>query len=273
MSPARIFWTITAVLVIVVALLFFPIDSFETYGIPCAMGLGVLVGVLSYLAIAKVKNFSELYTAMYDKEAKSNTFVNVVITFVIMVVASILFYQLISHHIEDLLKTEGVYTQATIEGQQKEFTRRRGSTYSTYTIKIAYNDKQSGKSYHVNGKIPKDIYQNLYQGQEIEVLYLPKHPSIFRLMIGDNITRYKQQQNRKMHLQDLDKLFGYSSSDEVLKKLREISPTWQEDLFEAGDDTIIEDGIAFYNQQLQESFLISPHGMAIYQSTIDYDFL
>ena len=67
-------------------------------------------------------------------------------------------------------------------------------------------------------------------------------------MIGDNITRYKQQQNRKMHLQDLDKLFGYSSSDEVLKKLREISPTWQEDLFEAGDDTIIEDGIAFYNQ-------------------------
>ena len=147
------------------------------------------------------------------------------------------------------------------------------STYSTYTIKIAYNDKQSGKSYNVNGKIPKDIYQNLYQGQEIEVLYLPKHPSIFRLMIGDNITRYKQQQNRKMHLQDLDKLFGYSSSDEVLKKLREISPTWQEDLFEAGDDTIIEDGIAFYNQQLQESFLISPHGMAIYQSTIDYDFL
>ena len=52
MSPARIFWTITAVLVIVVALLFFPIDSFETYGIPCAMGLGALVGVLSYLAIA-----------------------------------------------------------------------------------------------------------------------------------------------------------------------------------------------------------------------------
>ena len=273
MLPARIFWTITAVLIIVVALLFFPIDSFETYGIPCAMGLGALVGVLSYLAIAKVKNFSELYTAMYDKEAKSNNFANVVITFVIMVVASFLFYQLISHRIEHLLKTEGVYTQATIQGQQKESTRRRGSTYSTYNIKIAYNDIQSGKSYKVNGKIPKNIYQNLYQGQEIEVLYLPKHPSIFRLMIGDNITRYKQQQNRKMHLQDLDKLFGYSSSDEVLKKLREISPTWQEDLFEAGDDTIIEDGIAFYNQQLQESFLISPHGMAIYQSTIDYDFL
>ena len=169
----------------------FPIDSFETYGIPCAIALGISVGVLSYLAMAKVKNFSELYTAMYDKEAKSNNFINVAITYAIMVGASILFYQLISHRIENLLKAEGVYTQATIEERQKDTSRRRGSTYTTYTIRIAYNDKQSGQSYKVNGKIAKDVYENLYQGQEIEVLYLPKHPSIFRLMTKDNITRYK----------------------------------------------------------------------------------
>jgi len=191
MPSIRIFWTITAVSVMALALVFFPIDSFETYGIPCAIALGISVGVLSYLAMAKVKNFSELYTAMYDKEAKSNNFINVAITYAIMVGASILFYQLISHRIENLLKTEGVYTQATIEERQKDTSRRRGSTYTTCTIRIVYNDKQSGQSYKVNGKIAKDVYENLYQGQEIEVLYLPKHPSIFRLMTEDNIARYK----------------------------------------------------------------------------------
>ena len=191
MPSIRIFWTITAVSVMALALMFFPIDSFETYGIPCAIALGISVGVLSYLAMAKVKNFSELYTAMYDKEAKSNNFINVAITYAIMVGASILFYQLISHRIENLLKTEGVYTQATIEERQKDTSRRRGSTYTIHIIRIAYNDKQSGQSYKVNGKIAKDVYENLYQGQEIEVLYLPKHPSIFRLMTKDNITRYK----------------------------------------------------------------------------------
>ena len=191
MPSIRIFWTITAVSVMALALVFFPIDSFETYGIPCAIALGISVGVLSYLAMAKVKNFSELYTAICDKEAKSNNFINAAITYAIIVGSSILFYQLISHRIENLLKTEGVYTQATIEERQKDTSRRRGSTYTTYTIRIAYNDEQSGQSYKVNGKIAKDIYENLYQGQEIEVLYLPKHPSIFRLMTGDNITRYK----------------------------------------------------------------------------------
>ena len=191
MPSIRIFWTITAVSVMALALVFFPIDSFETYGIPCAIALGISVGVLSYLAIPKVKNFSELYTAMYDKEAKSNNFINVAITYAIMVGASILFYQLISHRIENLLKTEGVYTQATIEERQKDTSRRRGSTYTIHIIRIAYNDKQSGQSYKVNGKIAKEVYENLYQGQEIEVLYLPKHPSIFRLMTGDNIARYK----------------------------------------------------------------------------------
>ena len=191
MPSIRIFWTITAVSVMALALVFFPIDSFETYGIPCAIALGISVGVLSYLAIAKVKNFSELYTAMYDKEAKSNNFISVAITYAIMVGSSILFYQFISHRIENLLKAEGVYTQATIEERQKDTSRRRGSIYTTYTIRIAYNDKQSGQSYKVNGKIAKEVYENLYQGQEIEVLYLPKHPSIFRLMTEDNITRYK----------------------------------------------------------------------------------
>lgn len=191
MPSIRIFWTITAVSVMALALVFFPIDSFETYGIPCAIALGISVGVLSYLAMAKVKNFSELYTAICDKEAKSNNFINVAITYAIMVGASILFYQLISHRIENLLKTEGVYTQATIEERQKDTSRRRGSTYTIHIIRIAYNDKQSGQSYKVNGKIAKEVYENLYQGQEIEVLYLPKHPSIFRLMTGDNIARYK----------------------------------------------------------------------------------
>ena len=52
MPSIRIFWTITAVSVMALALVFFPIDSFETYGIPCAIALGISVGVLSYLAMA-----------------------------------------------------------------------------------------------------------------------------------------------------------------------------------------------------------------------------
>ena len=83
MPSIRIFWTITAVSVMALALVFFPIDSFETYGIPCAIALGISVGVLSYLAMAKVKNFSELYTAICDKEAKSNNFINAAITYAI----------------------------------------------------------------------------------------------------------------------------------------------------------------------------------------------
>ena len=123
MPSIRIFGTITAVSVMALALVFFPIDSFETYGIPCAIALGISVGVLSYLAMAKVKNFSELYTAMYDKEAKSNNFINVAITYGIMVGASILFYQLISHRIENLLKAEGVQHSFT-ESSRDEYLRR-----------------------------------------------------------------------------------------------------------------------------------------------------
>ena len=55
MPSIRIFWTITAVSVMALALVFFPIDSFETYGIPCAIALGISVGFFPIWLWPKLK--------------------------------------------------------------------------------------------------------------------------------------------------------------------------------------------------------------------------
>ena len=113
----------------------------------------------------------------------------------------------------------------------------------------------------------------IYKVQRLRVLNLPKHPTVFRLMAGENIERYQERQNRKLQLQDLNTLFATSPA-EVLEALKRISPTWEvaaED--ELPDRPLVIEGHLFKNDQLQESLLISSHGIALYEGGYTYDFI
>ena len=273
MSRTRLFWIIAALLTIAAAVVFFPIEAFEKGGIYYALLMGVLIGLLSFLAIAEITTFSALRTAMLDKEAPTNTPMNAFIPVMVLIVAGFVIYQLINYRIDYLLKTEGLYAEATIEQGQQELIKRIGSTSENYKVQVSFADAKTAKQYTFSTAVSKELFSMIYKGQRLRVLYLPKQPTIFRLMAGENIERYQERQNRKLRLQDLNTLFATSPA-EVLEALKRISPTWEvaaED--KLPDRPLVIEGHLFKNDQLQESLLISSHGIALYEGGYTYDFI
>lgn len=273
MSRTRLFWIIAALLTVAAAVVFFPIEAFEKGGIYYALLMGALIGLLSFLAIAEITTFSALRTAMLDKEAPTNTPMNAFIPVMVLIVAGFVIYQLINYRIDYLLKTEGLYAEATIEQGQQELIKRIGSTSENYKVQVSFADAKTAKQYTFSTAVPKELFSMIYKGQRLRVLYLPKQPTVFRLMAGKNIERYQERQNRKLQLQDLNTLFATSPA-EVLEALKRISPTWEvaaED--ELPDRPLVIEGHLFKNDQLQESLLISSHGIALYEGGYTYDFI
>jgi len=273
MSRTRLFWIIASLLTVAAAVVFFPIEAFEKGGIYYALLIGVLIGLLSFLAIAEITTFSALRTAMLDKEAPTNTPMNAFIPVMVLIVAGFVIYQLINYRIDYLLKTEGLYAEATIEQGQRETIKRIGSTSENYKVQVSFADPKTAKQYTFSTAVPKELFSMIYKGQRLRVLYLPKQPTVFRLMAGENIERYQERQNRKLQLQDLNTLFATSPA-EVLEALKRISPTWEvatED--ELPDRPLVIEGHLFKNDQLQESLLISSHGIALYEGGYTYDFI
>ena len=273
MSRTRLFWIIASLLTVAAAVVFFPIEAFEKGGIYYALLMGVLIGLLSFLAIAEITTFSALRTAMLDKEAPTNTPMNAFIPVMVLIVAGFVIYQLINYRIDYLLKTEGLYAEATIEQGQRETIKRIGSTSENYKVQVSFADAKTAKQYTFSTAVPKELFSMIYKGQRLRVLYLPKQPTVFRLMAGENIERYQERQNRKLQLQDLNTLFATSPA-EVLEALKHISPTWEvaaED--ELPDRPLVIEGHLFKNDQLQESLLISSHGIALYEGGYTYDFI
>ena len=273
MSRTRLFWIIAALLTVAAAVVFFPIEAFEKRGIYYALLMGVLIGLLSFLAIAEITTFSALRTAMLDKEAPTNTPMNAFIPVMVLIVAGFVIYQLINYRIDYLLKTEGLYAEATIEQGQRETIKRIGSTSENYKVQVSFADAKTAKQYTFSTAVSKELFSMIYKGQRLRVLYLPKQPTVFRLMAGENIERYQERQNRKLQLQDLNTLF-VTSPAEVLEALKRISPTWEvaaED--ELSDRPLVIEGHLFKNDQLQESLLISSHGIALYEGGYTYDFI
>ena len=273
MSRTRLFWIIASLLTVAAAVVFFPIEAFEKGGIYYALLMGVLIGLLSFLAIAEITTFSALRTAMLDKEAPTNTPMNAFIPVMVLIVAGFVIYQLINYRIDYLLKTEGLYAEATIEQGQRETIKRIGSTSENYKVQVSFADAKTAKQYTFSTAVPKELFSMIYKGQNLKVLYLPKQPTVFRLMAGENIERYQERQNQKLQLQDLNTLFATSPA-EVLEALRRISPTWEvaaED--ELPDRPLVIEGHLFKNDQLQESLLISSHGIALYEGSYTYDFI
>lgn len=273
MSRTRLFWIIASLLTVAAAVVFFPIEAFEKGGIYYALLMGVLIGLLSFLAIAEITTFSALRTAMLDKEAPTNTPMNAFIPVMVLIVAGFVIYQLINYRIDYLLKTEGLYAEATIEQGQQELIKRIGSTSENYKVQVSFADAKTAKQYTFSTAVSKELFSMIYKGQRLRVLYLPKQPTVFRLMAGKNIERYQDRQNRKLQLQDLNTLFATSPA-EVLEALKRISPTWEvaaED--ELPDRPLVIEGHLFKNDQLQEYLLISSHGIALYESGYTYDFI
>ena len=273
MSRTRLFWIIASLLTVAAAVVFFPIEAFEKKGIYYALLMGVLIGLLSFLAIAEITTFSALRTAMLDKEAPTNTPMNAFIPVMVLIIAGFVIYQLINYRIDYLLKTEGLYAEATIEQGQRETIKRIGSTSENYKVQVSFADAKTAKQYTFSTAVPKELFSMIYKGQRLKVLYLPKQPTVFRLMAGENIERYQERQNRKLQLQDLNTLFATSPA-EVLEALKRISPTWEVAAeVELPDRPLVIEGHLFKNDQLQESLLISSHGIALYEGSYTYDFI
>lgn len=273
MSRTRLFWIIASLLTVAAAVVFFPIEAFEKRGIYYALLMGVLIGLLSFLAIAEITTFSALRKAMLDKEAPTNTPMNAFIPVMVLIVAGFVIYQLINYRIDYLLKTEGLYAEATIEQGQRETIKRIGSTSENYKVQVSFADAKTAKQYTFSTAVPKELFSMIYKGQRLKVLYLPKQPTVFRLMAGENIERYQERQNRKLQLQDLNTLFATSPA-EVLEALKRISPTWEVAAeVELPDRPLVIEGHLFKNDQLQESLLISSHGIALYEGGYTYDFI
>mgnify|MGYP000889156975 FL=1 len=92
----------------------------------------------------------------------------------------------ISLRIDTALKEKGVIAVATISGGEHTTTKSlKRSTENSYSVDYSFTT-EDGEKVEGSESVSSSEYNSLAVGSGIEVIYLPGHPSVMRLLISDS---------------------------------------------------------------------------------------
>ncbi|WP_431242616.1 hypothetical protein ACQ9BO_22895 [Flavobacterium sp. P21] len=89
-------------------------------------------------------------------------------------------------------------------------------------------------------------------GLEVEIIYLPQNPQIFRVLVDDeSIKNFKNISNRSLEFKDLEKFITVKDATNLEKSLKQISGGWKPQESEIG-------GFGFINNLKKELVFVHP---------------
>jgi hypothetical protein len=241
-------WYVIACLFLI-AFLFTPVGLYNTLGFFLSIFEGLVCCFFVFLGIVKIKRLEDIYdlnSVSYPNLNKPETKFALVLALIISVV---IISSICSERIESKLIKHGVVTQATIEDGLK----RTYDSNISYKIKLTF--KVDDNQIYVEDKVSDEIYNNLGRGQVVDIIYLPKHPKIVRILVGnENIKKYLHISNSYLIFNDLEELI-VMNSDSIKSFLNKKSYKWVKAIG-LGDTMFVNENKREMVQVLKNSSLV-----------------
>ena len=148
------------------------------------------------------------------------------------------------------LKQFGETVPATIvDGYYKS-----SSKSSSYKLTISYYTKK-GKLVRTQKEVSSEQYKAASKGQHVEVIYSTQHPSLVKILLGDEMIReFTGISSRNINLTDMSKILDLPG-DSILPALNKISYRWS---IAAGDTG------SYVNEHKDIYFTATPHESVTY---------
>ena len=251
-------WYIVALIILVLTFSLFPETDYNSLGWSIGVISSLLVAFFVFLGITKTDSISELF--YYDAEDPNlNSATNFLIPIAVFIFGSIFININFSKRLEEKIKKEGVIAQATIDSGFAETTQSSNSRYTDHTLALTLTTDDNVEHKLIAEDISEEAYSKVGVGLDVEIIYLPKNPQIFRVIIdNESVKKYKHISNRDIEFKDLEKLIALKEPGKLEKELNKLSSGWQPHQ----SDT---PGISFVNLLKKEAiFLNTTNGILMY---------
>jgi hypothetical protein len=251
-------WYFVALVILVLPFFLFPETDYNSLGWSIGVVTSLLVAFFVFLGITKTDAISELFYFDPD-DPNVNSAISFLIPIAIFIFGSIFININFSNRLEDKIKKEGVIAQATIDSGFSETTQSSRSSYTDHTLALTLTTDDNVEHKLIAEDISAEAYSKVGVGLDVEIIYLPKNPQIFRVIIDDeSVKKYKHISNRDIEFKDLEKLIALKEPAKLEKELNKLSSGWQS---HQSDNP----GISFVNLLKKEAiFLNTTDGVLMY---------
>lgn len=220
-------WYFVAVVILVLPFFLFPETDYNSLGWSIGVLTSLLVAFFVFLGITKTDSISELFYFDAD-DPNVNSATNFLIPIAIFIFGSIFININFSKRLEEKIKKEGVIAQATIDSGFSETTQSSRSSYTDHTLALTLTTDDNVEHKLIAEDISAEAYSKVGVGLDVEIIYLPKNPQIFRVIIDDeSVKKYKHISNRDIEFKDLEKLIALKEPGKLEKELNKLSSGWQ----------------------------------------------
>ena len=227
MNIKNLKWYFVALIILVLPFFLFPETDYNSLGWSIGVVTSLLVAFFVFLGITKTDSISELFYFDAD-DPNVNSATNFLIPIAIFIFGSIFININFSKRLEEKIKKEGVIAQATIDSGFSETTQSSRSSYTDHTLALTLTTDDNVEHKLIAEDISAEAYSKVGVGLDVEIIYLPKNPQIFRVIIDDeSVKKYKHISNRDIEFKDLEKLIVLKEPGKLEKELNKLSSGWQ----------------------------------------------
>lgn len=244
----RLTWGVLLLLTFLIFYTWMPTDMYLAMPILLSIIGGIICFFFMVQIFADFRDLDEVKE--WDRHPKqwyhNMAFVCIPIGIVLMVVFGMHYNKLENEE----LKQFGERVPATIvDGYYK-----KSSKSSTYKLTVSYYTKK-GKHVRTQQEVSSTQYDNASKGQHVEVIYSTKHPSLMKILLGDDmVEELTGIKSRKLTLNDMTKILEMPG-DSILPALNKISYRWT-----MSDD----DSSTYVNESKKVFFSAQPHSRVTY---------
>lgn len=215
----RIIWGVLLLLTFLTFYSWMPTDMYVSMPTMLAIIGGILCFVFMVQLFANFTDMEEI--TEWDRHPKQwyhkMAFVCIPANIALMVVFGMHYTKLEN----DELREFGETVPATIvDGYYK-----KSSKSSTYALTVSYYTKK-GKHVRRQKEVDREQYDDASKGQHVEVIYSTKHPSLMKILLGDEMVEdLLGIRSRKLTLADMTQILEMPG-DSILPALNRISYRW-----------------------------------------------
>ncbi|KAF2509323.1 alanine:cation symporter family protein [Flavobacterium zhairuonense] len=264
MNFSNLKWYLFAVITVFLCFYLIPETQYNSSGWAIGIVTSLLVAFFIFLGIAGISSLSELSYFNSENPNAGNPLMYIV-PIATFLFGSIIINSNFSARLEKKIKKEGVFGTATIDSGFSETTESsRSGSHTEYTLSLTFTSADN-KVNKVVTDISSEAYRKVGVGLEVEIIYLPQNPQIFRVLVDDeSIKNFKNISNRSLEFKDLEKFITAKDAANLEKSLKQISGGWKPQESEIG-------GFGFINNLKKELVLVHPaNKMLLYIHNKDF---
>lgn len=249
----RIIWGVLLLLTFLTWYTWMPADMYLFMPVFLAIVGGILCFIFMAQTFADFTDIEEI--TQWDRHPKqwyhNMAFVCIPVAIMLMIIFGMHYTKLENEE----LKQFGERVPATIvDGYY-----RKSSKSSTYKLTISYYTKQ-GKHVRTQKDVESTQYESASKGQHVEVIYSTKHPSLVKILLGDEmVEEFTGIKSRNLTLEDMSKILNMPG-DSILPALNKISYRWT---------TADDDSTTYMNENKKVFFSAEPRVRVTYVAMRD----